>query len=193
MSMSAHSTLATAVTEAPRAVAADETGHLEAFSYRKVPLEGWVATVLFAALVSMMTAQVVLRFGFGIAVSWLEEVSRSTFVWAVYASFLVAAADDRHIRVALHLSYVPHRVQKLFLMLADVVWIAFNFVVIYGAALYCIELYEYPYMMPTTDINLLWVFLVVPLGFGLLSIRVGVNIRKRITQSADIRDSRLDV
>lgn len=151
--------------------------------------EGWVAALLLVVLVVMMSAQVFLRFVFGMAVSWLEEVIRFVFVWSVYASFLVAAADDRHIRVALHLSVLPRRMQKAVLAVADLLWIGFNLVLIYASIKYCLSLIDFPYRMPTTRINLLWVFIVVPLGFLLLSIRIGINIGRRNREEIEAHDT----
>lgn len=158
----------------------------------KLAPEAWAASLLLSTLVVMLTAQVVLRFVFNIGVSWLEEVIRFVFVWSVYASFLVAAEDDRHIRVALHLSWLPPRWQTVMLTIADLVWIAFNLIVVWFAALYAQSLFEFPYISQTTGINMVWVFLVVPMGFLLLSVRVARFMIKRARGGAEIRDSRLD-
>ncbi|MBZ8135431.1 TRAP transporter small permease [Afifella sp. IM 167] len=145
----------------------------------KIGPEAVAAAALFFVLLCLMTAQVVLRFGFGIAVSWLEEVIRLVFVWSVYSSFLVAAIDDSHIRVSLHISLLPPRWQNLVLGLADLVWVGFNSAIIYGACVYSLSLMQFPYRMPTTGVNLLWAFAIVPAGFFILSLRVLWNIRLR--------------
>lgn len=170
-------------------------GHAAPAGRRGIPKlapEAWAAAVLLSVLVVMLTAQVVLRFVFHIGVSWLEEVIRFVFVWSVYASFLVAAEDDRHIRVALHLSWMPQRWQTVMLTIADLVWIAFNLTVVWFAALYAQSLFEFPYISQTTGINMVWVFLVVPMGFLLMSVRVARFMIKRARGGAEIRDSRLD-
>lgn len=156
---------------------------------RTVP-EAWIAGTLLTVLVCLMTAQVFLRFALNTSASWLEEVIRLVFVWAVYASILVAAADDRHIRVAAHLSLLPIVWQKVILAFADLVWIGFNLVVVYAALTYVVALITKPYLLPTTGINLVWFFMIIPIGFLILAIRVALNIRKRWTGSLDILDSR---
>ncbi|WP_116135116.1 TRAP transporter small permease [Tropicimonas sp. IMCC34043] len=156
-------------------------------------VEGVFAAVFLAALLATMTAQVVLRSGFGITISWLEEVIRMVFVWAVYACVLVAAVDDKHIRVAQHLTLFPVRIRKLILSFADLVWVAFNATVIYGATIYSLSLIEFPYRMPTTKVNLVWVFSIIPIAFTLLSFRILINIRRRWLGEIDMTDAQKEM
>ncbi|MWD25894.1 TRAP transporter small permease subunit [Aquicoccus sp. SCR17] len=156
-------------------------------------LEAIAAAVLMTALVVLMSAQVILRFGFGMSVSWLEEVIRLVFVWAVYSCFLVAAIDDKHIRVALHVSLLPQKAQFVVLGLADLLWVAFNGVVIWGAVTYSLSLLDFPYRLPTTGINLIWAFAIVPVGFFILSLRILFNIRRRIRGELDLSDAQTEM
>jgi len=157
------------------------------------PVEGIFAAALLAGLLAAMTVQVVLRSGLGMTISWLEEVIRIIFVWAVYACVLVAAVDDKHIRVAQHLLLLPVRARKIVLGIADMGWIAFNTIMIYGATIYSLSLIEFPYRMPTTGINLVWAFSIIPIAFTLLSIRILVNIRRRWTGEIDMTDAQKEM
>lgn len=159
----------------------------------KFGVEGVFASVLLTALIAMMTVQVGLRFGLGTTLSWLEEVIRIVFVWAVYACILVAAVEDKHIRVALHLSLLPHRAHIAILAVADICWIALNTVVIYGAWVYSMSLWQYPYLMPTTGLNLIWAFSIIPLAFFILSLRILVNIRRRARGELDMTDAQAEM
>lgn len=162
------------------------------FSWRKLPPEAWIAAPLLAVLVGLLTAQVTLRFIFNIGVSWLEETIRIVFVWSMYFSFLVAAADNRHIRVALHVSAFPNTAQKVIFTLADLIWIGFNLTIVYFGTTYVLSLFDYPYLSPTIGINLAWVYMIVPLGFALLSVRVLINIVRLWRGDILVRDSRID-
>ncbi|MBE2278353.1 MAG: TRAP transporter small permease [Rhodobacteraceae bacterium] len=156
-------------------------------------LEGVFAAVLLAALLVTMTIQVVLRAGFSMTVSWLEEAIRIIFVWAVYASVLVAAVDDKHIRVAQHLWLLPVTGRRVVLTLADLGWVAFNAVLIYGGTVYSLSLIEFPYRLPTTGVNLAWVFSIIPIAFTLLSIRILFNIRRRWRGEIDMSDAQKEM
>ncbi len=156
-------------------------------------VEGVFAAVFLAALLVTMTVQVVLRSGLGMTISWLEEVIRIIFVWAVYACVLVAAVDDKHIRVAQHLLLLPIKARKVIMGIADIGWVAFNALVIYGATVYSLSLIEFPYRMPTTKVNLVWVFSIIPIAFTLLSIRILVNIRRRWIDEIDMTDAQKEM
>ncbi|WP_354546291.1 TRAP transporter small permease [Roseovarius sp. MBR-78] len=123
-------------------------------------------------VVTLLGFQVIARYGFGQAFSWLEEVSRFAFVWAVYFGFIMAAEGDRHIRVAVHLDMLPKRARLVMLTLADCLWLVFNAVVIWHGYFFTVSMFEFPYISQTTGINLVWVQMIVPLGFLLLSMRV---------------------
>ncbi|WP_164615401.1 TRAP transporter small permease [Pseudotabrizicola algicola] len=161
--------------------------------FPKFGVETAIAAVLLTILMVMMTAQVVLRFGFGTSITWLEEVIRIVFVWAVYASVLVASIEDKHIRVALHITFLPHRLQLVVLGIADLCWIGFNAVVIYGACIYSMSLWQYPYRLPTTGINLIWAFAIIPVAFFILSVRILVNIRRRARGELDMTDAQAEM
>ncbi|ARC90604.1 C4-dicarboxylate ABC transporter permease [Rhodovulum sp. MB263] len=124
------------------------------------------------AVVALLGFQVIARFGMGRSFSWLEEVSRFAFVWAVYFGFVIAAEGDRHIRVSLHLGLLPTKLRLVMLTLADLLWLGFNAVVIWYGYQFTVSMFEFPYISQTTGINLVWVQMIVPLGFAFMSIRI---------------------
>jgi len=153
--------------------------------------EEWIGAALMIAVVALLGFQVIARFGFGRSFSWLEEVSRFAFVWAVYFGFVVAAEADRHIRVALHLQLLPEKARLIMLTLADTLWLFFNAVVIWHGYHFTISMFEFPYISQTTGINLVWVQMIVPLGFILISIRVIQVMIARWRIGVELHDARL--
>lgn len=153
--------------------------------------EEWIGAALMTAVVVLLGFQVVARFGFDRSFSWLEEVSRFAFVWAVYFGFVMAAEGDRHIRVAVHLDLLPKRARLAMLTLADLLWLVFNGVVIWHGYHFTVSMFEFPYISQTTGINLLWVQMIVPLGFVLLSLRVAQVMVRRWRTGEMPEDSRL--
>ncbi|BAQ71430.1 TRAP transporter small permease [Rhodovulum sulfidophilum] len=134
--------------------------------------EEWLGAILMTTVVALLGFQVVARFGMGRSFSWLEEVSRFAFVWAVYFGFVIAAEGDRHIRVSLHLGLLPTKLRLCMLTLADLLWLGFNAVVIWYGYQFTVSMFEFPYISQTTGINLVWVQMIVPLGFAFMSIRI---------------------
>lgn len=157
---------------------------------RRTP-EQWVGAILMTIVVILLSVQIVGRYGFGRSFSWLEEVSRFAFVWAVYFGFIVAAEADRHIRVALHLQLLPPRGLLWMLTLADTLWLVFNGVVIWHGYIFTMSMFEFPNISQTTGINLVWVQMIVPLGFLFISFRVIQVMIARWKRGPDLHDSRL--
>ncbi len=95
--------------------------------------------------------------------------------------------------VAQHLLLLPIKARKVIMGIADIGWVAFNALVIYGATVYSLSLIEFPYRMPTTKVNLVWVFSIIPIAFTLLSIRILVNIRRRWIDEIDMTDAQKEM
>ncbi|MEM5542704.1 TRAP transporter small permease [Sulfitobacter sp. AS92] len=153
--------------------------------------EEWLGALLMTLVVVLLGFQVIARFGMGRSFSWLEEVSRFAFVWAVYFGFVIAAAGDRHIRVSLHIEMLPPKARLVMLTLADVIWLGFNAVVIWHGYHFTVSMFEFPYISQTTGINLVWVQMIVPLGFAFMSVRiVQVMLRRWRTGQGPV-DSRI--
>jgi len=157
--------------------------------YRK-PFEAYIAIFCFIILIILLSTQVFLRFVLNKNISWLEEVSRFFFVWAVYFGFILAANEDKHIRVIAHFNYLPKRIQIILLTISDLLWIVFNIVIIYKGFEYVFSMIEFPYYSQTTGINLLYIHLIVPIGFCLMTIRIIQNVVRRLREEFRVIDSR---
>ena len=129
--------------------------------------------------------------------------SRTLRVWALVLlarggqsfcfclGFIVAAEADRHIRVALHLKLLPPKGRLMMLTLADTLWLAFNAVVIWHGYHFTVSMFEFPYISQTTGINLVWVQMIVPLGFVFISIRVFQVMIARWRDDFHLHDARV--
>lgn len=156
-------------------------------------IEEWIGAFLMTVVLILLSMQVIGRYALGWSFAWIEEVSRFFFVWAVYFGFVVAAAKDRHIRVSVQIMMLPPLGQKVMLTLADVIWLIFNGIVIWFGSIYIADMFQFPLISQTTGINLVWVQLIVPLGFVLMSIRViQVMIRRWTDAETTVIDTRLD-
>ena len=138
----------------------------------KRPIEAYAAGFFLALLVILLSVQILLRFAFGRTLSWSEEVSRFAFVWAVYFGFVVAARENKHIRVTAQFHRLRPKAQIILFTLADAIWSVFNFVMVFVSEKFTLSMIRYPYVSQTTGLNLLWVFIIVPLGFAFMGLRV---------------------
>ncbi|MCD6008174.1 TRAP transporter small permease [Halomonas sp. IOP_31] len=159
---------------------------------RSRTMEEWLSAVLMTVVIALLGIQVVLRFGFDRNLSWLEEVSRYFFVWAIYFGFVIAAEQNRHIRVTFHISMMPAKFQTFILTIADTVWLVFNVILIWQGGKLFYESMQFPYISQTTGINLAWVQVIVPLGMLFISVRVIGCMVSRWKHGLDTIDTRVD-
>ena len=159
----------------------------------KIPLEGKLAITFTVFMITLLTVQIILRYFFGRSLAWVEEVSRYFFVWGVYCYIIIAAREDNHIRITVHLQLFPEKIQKIIITTADILWLIFNLIVVVVSARYVASMFQYPYYSQTLGFNLAYIYLVVPLGFIFLSIRVIQVMIKRLKERMLIRDKRADL
>ena len=159
----------------------------------KIPLEGKLSILFTVIMIALLTIQIVLRYFFGKSFAWVEEVSRYFFVWGVYCYIIFAAKNDNHIRITFHLSKFSEKTQKIIMSFADVLWLMFNLIVVYVSIKYVMSMFEYPYYSQTLHFNLVYVYMIVPIGFFFLSVRVFQTMIKRLRSSVVIRDQRADM
>ena len=99
-----------------------------------------------AVLVILLSVQILLRFAFGKTLSWSEEVSRFAFVWAVYFGFVLAARENKHIRVTAQFHRLRPKAQIILFTLADAIWSVFNFVMVFVSGKFTLSMIRYPYV-----------------------------------------------
>ena len=92
-----------------------------------------VAYLFLACAVVLMSAQVILRFGFNSPQAWAEEVDRYLFIWSVYLGATVALMRGSHIRVSFVVERFGAKGEAFSLWLTRVIGIAaFAFTAYYG-------------------------------------------------------------
>lgn len=160
-------------------------------------LESYLCQILLVFFVCLLFLQILLRLVFSFfhflsdyiaifsqyplpaSIPWGEELSRMSFVWFVYLGATYAARLAAHNRVTFQFKLFPKIVGTVSTVFADLIWIVFNCIMIYYSILVVIEGFEYPEYSPTLDWIMAYVFLIFPIAFSLMTIRIiQVNIMK---------------
>ena len=100
-----------------------------------VHFEDALCGILLVGIMSMLMAQVVVRFVFGHGLTFSEELCRFSFLYLVYFAASLVAGKGAHIRVTAHTRKLPAPMRVGLLMLADLLWLGFNATVIYQGLL----------------------------------------------------------
>jgi C4-dicarboxylate transporter DctQ subunit len=161
--------------------------------------ESYVCQILLVFFVCLLFLQIVLRLVFGAAlilseyipilqsyplpasIPWGEELSRMAFVWFVFLGATYAARLAAHNRVTFQFKIFPKIVGNISMLISDLIWIGFNCTMIYYSINVIREGFEYPEYSPTLDWIMAYIFMIFPIAFSLMTIRIiQVNIMKFI-------------
>ena len=158
-------------------------------------IEAYIAAFLLCVLAILLGLQVFFRFGLNKSITWSEEMARYVFVWTIYFGCILAAKEDKHIRVTAHFTLFPPKVQTWTITIADLLWIGFNLIMAYVAAKFVLSMLEFPFYSQTMGFNLFYIYAIVPLAYFLMAVRILQLMINRLKQhkQVHIKDSRLDL
>ena len=162
-------------------------------------IESYLCQILLVFFVCLLFLQIVLRLVFGAihtlsgyfaflehyplpaSIPWGEELSRMAFVWFVFLGATYAARLAAHNRVTFQFKLFPKIVGDISTVFSDLVWIAFNCTMIYYSIRVIKEGFEFPEYSPTLDWVMAYIFMIFPIAFSLMTVRIiQVNIMKHI-------------
>lgn len=150
--------------------------------------ESYICQALLSFFVVILFLQIALRVCFNYVIPWSEEISRFSFVWFVFFGAAYAARLAAHNRVTIQFKIFPPIVGNISMFISDIIWIAFNLVMIKKSIEVIRDLTEFPYFSPALEWSMAHVYWIFPITFGLMTIRViQVNIMKYILK-IEIKD-----
>lgn len=150
--------------------------------------ENYICQLLLAFFVTLLFVQIILREIFSYTLSWGEELARFSFVWFVFFGAVVAARLSAHNRVTFQFKMFSKKTQNYIEGFADLIWLIFNGVMIWKSIFLIKSMMKFTYISPTLGWSMAYVYLIFPIAFTLMSIRIiQVNYLKLI-KGVDIRD-----
>lgn len=151
-------------------------------------IESYLCKFLLSFFVVLLFVQVVMRVVFQDSLTWSEELSRFAFVWFAYLGACYAARLNAHNRVTFQFKFLPALVGNLSRGLADLLWFLFNSVMVVKSIETIRGMLEFPFHSPALDIPMHRVYMLFPIAFTLMNIRiVQVNIIQYLLKQ-EIRD-----
>ncbi|MCL2000013.1 MAG: TRAP transporter small permease [Planctomycetes bacterium] len=93
-----------------------------------------VGAACLGVVVTLIFIGVVMRVGFNTGIPWQEELSRILFVLMIYVGASYGAYRNEHIRVTMLRDCLPEIWRRRLDIVNDLLWIAFNIMVIWYAA-----------------------------------------------------------
>lgn len=151
-------------------------------------IESYLCRTLLAIFVCLLFLQVIVRTLFGFSFSWLEELSVYMFVWFVFFGASYAAKMGAHNRVTFQFKFLPPGYIKYIEAFADLFWLFFNVVFVYLAIDFIFNKMNKFQSSQTMGFHLSWVYIVLPLAFSLMTIRILQVNYKKLVLKEDMRD-----
>ncbi len=134
--------------------------------------EEYAAAFFVAVMIFCLTLQVIMRITVGSSLAWTEELSRYSFLWAVYVGASLAAKRRAHVRITAQFLKMPTAFRIFFRVIADAIWVGGCLYVAWEGLLVIQESLDYPEVSPTLGIVKSWVEAVIPVSFVMVAWRV---------------------
>ena len=131
-----------------------------------------IGVIVLAVVVSLIFIGVMMRLLFKSGLPWQEELSRMLYVMVVYLGASYGMRNNDHIRINIICDLLPPRARKVLRVITDIIWAGFNITVIIMAMQVYQKMQRFLGESAVLKIPLHVVFLIVPLGFALLTLRL---------------------
>ncbi len=151
-------------------------------------IESHICRTLLALFVLLLFGQILAREVFEHSFSWSEELATYMFVWFVYFGASYAAKLSAHNRVTFQFKHFSKKAVNVIEGVADLFWLAFNLYFVYLSTDFVLFKMNVFWKSQTLGIPMKYIYLILPIAFTLMSIRiVQVNYYK-LVKGVDVRD-----
>ena len=123
------------------------------------------------SIVIIMTLQIFMRYVLNASLSWPEELSRYLFIWFSFIGFSYVTKKELHLKIEL-INYSREKVQKFISLLRDIGILIFSFFMLIGGIEVFNDSINSMQVVPALQISFAYVYLALPVGFGLCIFRV---------------------
>jgi len=144
--------------------------------------ERWISIFLIAFLAVILFVEVLFRYIFYQSVGWITEFSGFIFVWFIYLSISYVTGKNAHIRVQILDLFLPKHWIRYVDMCFNFLWLGFNILMTYYGIQLVLSVIQYPFKTPILDISMAFPYSIIPIAFGLMSIRLGTHMYMDMTQ-----------
>lgn len=135
-----------------------------------------VCCVLFSAIVCVVIAAVVFRYGLNSSLVWGEELARYLAVWLVFLGLGCAHRRSEHVAVTSVLGRIPGIGTALAGRIGELVSLIFCLAIMGFGAQATAANFARHQVSPALHIEIAWIYLAIPVGFGVLALQSAVRL-----------------
>ena len=149
--------------------------------------ERYLMLGFYCMIVFVIVMEVVRRFVLNFSSIWGEEVARFSFIYLGWIGASFAVKERAHIRFDTLITLVPTRWTGYVYLFGDVATMLFAGFAIYWSMQSVASALRFDSVTPGLRIGTFWFLLAVPLGFGMMTVRLIQSMARDI---GDIRAGR---
>lgn len=138
-------------------------------------VEGYLLTLILVVMIGLAFTQVVLRNFFDTGISWADVIVRHLVLWVGFIGASVATKEDGHLAMDLVSRFLPSWLKKP------------TAILVHGASSFvcaCLTVAAYKFVMGEKESGSIlvgnipnyWAISIIPIGFGLMSLRFALRI-----------------
>ena len=145
-------------------------------------------------IVSMVTAEVILRKGFGTSLIITEELARYLLVWVVFLAGAIGIRDKSHIRINALVKRLSPRVQMILALCAHALSLFFLALLLMESIRILPS--QFSQICITFDVPIFYFYLAIPVGCVLMALFLIPKIREvlagKAVESMNFKEERID-
>lgn len=146
-------------------------------------LEEYFLVVTITISVIIIFFQVIMRYGFHSSLAWSEELARYLFLWQIWIGASFAVKHSKHLRAEILKTAVPEHFRNYIELIALVIWLCFSVFLTYKGIQVVQMVVRMNQLSPAMRMPMVYAYLSVPVGCGLMSFRLVQVIIKTLKET----------
>ena len=152
-------------------------------------LDNYFEKIIIVTLMSVMVVaifyQVIMRYVFSDSPSWTEEITRYAFIWCIYFGVSLGVKMDAHIRVMAAIELLPKKGQKVMMVIADLVFLAFSIFIFCLSIKMTGTIASLGRTSAALEIPMKYIYAALPAGFACIIIRLIQSLIRQVRHFKD--------
>lgn len=147
--------------------------------------EGIALMVGLLMMILLITYQTLGRYilvkwlGMTLSIAWTEEIARFIFVWISYLAIPISVKNRDMIRVDAFVGKLPKKWQDILWSASDFLFFTLSAAILYFGTKHVITLINFPQTTAVLRVSYGFVYMILPIGFGLITLRLIQDIIKQ--------------
>ncbi len=156
------------------------------FTWLEKHLEEVLLALLMTYIAVCMIVQIFMRHVMGASLSWSEESIRFAFIWLVFLGFGLAVKEDRHISITFLKDQVSDKIKFYLSLFSNLIFFVYSCMMLWFGVSVVSAFIKSGQTSPALGVPRYLVFIVAPIGFALLIMRLAQSTIKLFKNAKQI-------